>query len=219
MIVDGLQLPHPSVAAALQAAHTLGELPKSHDVLAVEVIESAHLGGRFDRRDIEGVEFVLDVAHNPAAARLLAASLERRQKNVSVGPVMVLGMMADKDISATLEPLVPVISHWCVAPFLDTPRSATAGDLVQGLSAVGVGDSAITVCESIGQAVERASERAKRLSQRSSLQRSSPQQSDHQPTVVVAGSFVSVGLAEDYFASKITPKICAKGRVDGGNKS
>lgn len=71
---------------------------------------------------------ILDVAHNPHAARALRSALD------SMGYFprthAVLGMLADKDIDGVLQALAGVIDHWYLAS-LDGPRATRAEQLAQ----------------------------------------------------------------------------------------
>jgi dihydrofolate synthase/folylpolyglutamate synthase len=97
-------------------------------------VRQASVGARFERRG-QDPEWVLDVAHNPEAARNLAANL--RAHPLPGRTVAVLGMLADKDVAGVLAPLSAVIDDWRVAS-LDSPRGARAQQLAMQLSAIGV---------------------------------------------------------------------------------
>lgn len=123
-----------NAAAALTAVELLRErLPVSMQAVRRGLIEVA-LPGRF--QIIPGrPALILDVAHNPQAAEGLARSLG------SMGffrhTLAVVGMLADKDIAATLAPLAGKVDHWLLAD-LDGPRAAPAAALaavVNGSSA------------------------------------------------------------------------------------
>ncbi len=78
---------------------------------------------------------VLDVAHNPQAARVLAANLA--EMPAANGETMaVCGMLHDKDIAGVLAALTPAVTQWHVA---DTPgaRGARADELAAALSQAG----------------------------------------------------------------------------------
>ena len=80
-------------------------------------------------------DLVLDVAHNPEAAKVLATNLG--QLAFAHTQHGVLGMMADKDMTGVLAPLVRLISRWYLTP-LDNPRSASPDEIRQVLLALGV---------------------------------------------------------------------------------
>lgn len=94
---------------------------------------NATLPGRF--QVLPGrVTRILDVAHNPLGAQVLADSL--RQFPCQGETHAVVGMLKDKDIAAVLRVMQSSISHWHVAP-LKAPRSASAQCLVDHLTAIG----------------------------------------------------------------------------------
>ncbi len=101
-----------------------GDWQRGNLALAVAVAERA-LGGPVDRDRVERAMrqltnpgrlqvipgspvIVMDGAHNPAAARALAASLPEILGDAR--PVAVIGMMADKDAAGICDALAPVIS-------------------------------------------------------------------------------------------------------------
>ena len=59
------------------------------------------------------IQRVLDVAHNRASARQLAACLAEHP--VAGETWLVLGMLADKDVAGLAALLAPVTDHWCLA--------------------------------------------------------------------------------------------------------
>jgi len=69
---------------------------------------------------------VLDVAHNPDAARVLAANLQRYR--VPGRTIAVCGMLADKDVESVVEILRDSIDTW-VAAATEGPRSLDAEQL------------------------------------------------------------------------------------------
>jgi len=125
-------LPLPSLAAALQAVACLGYDPAALD--AAHTLSGLSLPGRYQRLRRWGREFILDVAHNPAAARFLAGRLQDH----GVRPRLVLvAMMADKDRRATLEPLVAMASTWWLASLAEFPRAASTELLRADLKSLG----------------------------------------------------------------------------------
>ena len=92
---------------------------------------------------------ILDVAHNPHAARALAGVLG------SMGyfprSLAVFGMLADKDIDGVIAAMRARIDLWYVAT-LPGPRGATAGELARRLRGAGVADTAVRSFDSIVQA-------------------------------------------------------------------
>lgn len=94
----------PNVATAIAAAEAaLGPL----DEAAVQAaFAGVRLPGRFDVLDPE-IPLVVDGAHNPDAAAVLAEAVRELMPS---GPIVVLGVMADKDAAGIVSALVPVAS-------------------------------------------------------------------------------------------------------------
>ncbi len=123
-----------NAAAAMTAIECLqSRLPVAMGAVRRGLLET-ELAGRF--QVIPGPpDLVLDVAHNPEAAKVLATNLG--QLAFAHTQHCVLGMMADKDMTGVLAPLVRLISRWYLTP-LDNPRSASPDEIRQVLLALGV---------------------------------------------------------------------------------
>jgi dihydrofolate synthase/folylpolyglutamate synthase len=121
--VQWTSLPRPALAGETQianAATVLAALEQASDRIpldraAVERgLKSVELAGRFERRpDRRGFEWILDVAHNPDSARVLAANL--REFPVGGRTLAVCGMLADKDIASVLAALRHSFDAWFAA--------------------------------------------------------------------------------------------------------
>ncbi len=145
-----------NAAAAMTAMECLQDrLPVAMGAIRRGLLES-ELAGRF--QVIPGPpDLVLDVAHNPEAARVLASNLG--QLAFAHTQHGVLGMMADKDLAGVLQPLVKQITRWYLTP-LESPRSATAAQLQETLVALGVKDSQIEAFENPAAAYAAARKNA-----------------------------------------------------------
>ncbi|MGR9051986.1 MAG: bifunctional tetrahydrofolate synthase/dihydrofolate synthase [Gammaproteobacteria bacterium] len=84
-------------------------------------IENVQLAGRFQFID-EKIPVLLDVGHNPQAARTLAEHLHEQYAGRKVHAVF--SMMKDKDIQGVLKVMKPFVSEWYFAPLPGNPRSA-----------------------------------------------------------------------------------------------
>ena len=112
-----------NAAAALCALDSLG-LPVAMQEVRTGLAQ-VELPGRFQL--LPGrPQVILDVAHNPQAARTLADNLAA--SGFAPETIAVCGMLRDKDIGAVLRELAPRITRWHVAS-LDAARGATAAQL------------------------------------------------------------------------------------------
>ncbi|UJF23508.1 bifunctional tetrahydrofolate synthase/dihydrofolate synthase [Shewanella sp. OMA3-2] len=90
-------------------------------------LELASLPGRLECVNQTPLVLV-DVAHNPHAAKYLATQL-RKRVTVSGKVVAICGMLKDKDIAGVLAELVDVVSHWNMVT-LSTDRGASSAQLI-----------------------------------------------------------------------------------------
>ncbi len=120
-------LPLQNAATALMALGA-SELQIT-DINIVNGLNNARLAGRMQVLHHEP-EIVLDVAHNPHSAEYLVERVKQQYlgKNIHI----VVAMLHDKDIKATIEALTPVATQWYPAS-LTGPRAATADELCQYL--------------------------------------------------------------------------------------
>jgi len=96
---------------------------------------------------------VLDVAHNPQAARALADTLG--EMGFHPRTLAVFGMLADKDIDAVIAAVRPRVDHWHVST-LPGPRGASAADLATRLRAAGVAERDVTAHRDVAAALDAA---------------------------------------------------------------
>lgn len=132
-----------NAAAAMTAIDCLQDrLPVAMGAIRRGLLES-ELAGRF--QVIPGPpDLVLDVAHNPEAATVLATNLG--QLPFAHTQHGVLGMMADKDLVGVLKPLLKQINRWYLAP-VNSPRSASPVQLEEILVGLGVKTGQIELYE------------------------------------------------------------------------
>jgi dihydrofolate synthase/folylpolyglutamate synthase len=141
-------LPFPALRGAYQlgnAAAALTALAELRLVLPVsagavrEGLSSVELPGRF--QTLPGrPTIVLDVAHNPHAARALADALGAQ--GFFPETLAVFGMYADKDIDGVIATMTPRVERWYVAT-LPGPRGASEDVLRKKLVKAGVASRAI----------------------------------------------------------------------------
>ena len=96
---------------------------------------------------------VLDVAHNPHAARVLSAAA--RAMGYHAETRAVFGMLADKDIAGVVEAMKTTIDRWYVAT-LPGPRGASAAAVAAILESAGVAPSAVRTFDDVAAAFNAA---------------------------------------------------------------
>lgn len=123
------KVPLQNAATALAILHYLA-LPLN-DSAIYQGLQTAFLPGRFQILTEQPL-LILDVAHNPHAARYLIEQFDQLPKRS--GKIRaVVGMLADKDIASTLTCLSERVDEWyCVS--LTEPRGASAELLAQHVS-------------------------------------------------------------------------------------
>jgi dihydrofolate synthase/folylpolyglutamate synthase len=104
------------------------------DAALAHGIARAYLRGRLDRHVVDGVEWVFDVGHNPAAAAGVVASLARLP--AARHTWVLFAAMRDKDLAGVVQPLVAVAAGWVVAQ-ASSDRGATAAELEALLASLG----------------------------------------------------------------------------------
>jgi dihydrofolate synthase/folylpolyglutamate synthase len=122
-----LDLPLPALAAPVQlrnAAVAIAALraldrPLDDDAIA-RGVASARLPARLQRFDRDGIDVLVDVGHNPQAARELAAWL--RAEPATGRTFAVYAALADKDVRGVVEALADAVTDWHLAGLPETPR-------------------------------------------------------------------------------------------------
>ncbi|MGI9344077.1 MAG: bifunctional tetrahydrofolate synthase/dihydrofolate synthase [Gammaproteobacteria bacterium] len=95
------------------------------------VVAGGRPAGRFQLVDREP-QWILDVAHNPQAAGVLADRL--RAVGARRDTTAVVGMLADKPLDEFVDALAAQIDRWIVAP-VDDPRAADPADMCERIRA------------------------------------------------------------------------------------
>jgi dihydrofolate synthase / folylpolyglutamate synthase len=143
-------------------------------VTVAKALGRVRLAGRF--QIVPGpVEWILDIAHNPPAAEVLAAQLrERPCRGRTLG---VVGILGDKDAPAIAQALAPVFDRWVLCG-LEGPRGIPAAELARRLEPL---VRAPILAESVAAGCEAA--------------RAAARPADR---VVVCGSVLTVGPALEW---------------------
>jgi dihydrofolate synthase/folylpolyglutamate synthase len=101
---------YANAATAIAALEELASRPEISSEAIARGLGAVHLEGRFQSIGAAGVEWILDVAHNPDAARVLAANLEAHP--VAGRTLAVCGILADKDAAGVAAALGFRIDEW-----------------------------------------------------------------------------------------------------------
>lgn len=126
------QLPIQNASTALMVIAALQDRLPTAETAIQQGLSSANVFGRFQCFSGKPT-VILDVAHNPASASLLA---ERLSTQTGSGKThAVIGMLADKDIRATLSAMRACVDFWWVGGLTDIPRGAEAQKLTEPLRA------------------------------------------------------------------------------------
>ncbi|OGA21982.1 MAG: bifunctional folylpolyglutamate synthase/dihydrofolate synthase [Betaproteobacteria bacterium RIFCSPLOWO2_02_FULL_67_26] len=156
-------LPHPALrgtcqlgnaAAALTALECLRErLPVTMNDIRAGLLQAEN-PGRF--QVLPGrPAVILDVAHNPQAARALAASLDAMGGGGRT--LAVFAMLKDKDIAGVVAALGSRVGHWFIAG-LGGPRGAPVDEVGKVLAGAAVGT--VTPCDTVAAAYAQACDKA-----------------------------------------------------------
>ena len=159
-------LPHPALRGALQlnnASTALAALDALKDALPVSMeaarrgLAEVVLAGRFQA--LPGrPQIILDVAHNPQAARVLARNLTDMPPGHKT--YAVCAMLKDKDMAGVVQALKDQVQVWLVAG-IAVPRGASAAELAQALQQAGITGNVrtcLTVTDAMRQACNEAAE-------------------------------------------------------------
>lgn len=127
-------------------------------------------------------DVIIDGAHNPAAATILADNLKKVFLKKYKKIIMLLGIMNDKDIEGIMKPLLSVASDLILtAPSYN--RAANPSKLLETASNIGFKNAYIS------ETVDSAIKKAFSLYEENSL-------------IVITGSFYTIGEASEIFGKK-----------------
>jgi dihydrofolate synthase/folylpolyglutamate synthase len=181
-------LAHPALRGAMQlgnAAAAMCALDCLRDKLPLEMqavrrgLAEVTLPARF--QVLAGrPQVILDVAHNPQAANVLADNL--LASGYAPETIAVCGMLRDKDIAGVLAALATRVTRWHLAT-LSGPRGASADELARHLH--GEMECFATPAQAFAAALKRAHESDK---------------------IVVFGSFLTVGEVLGWLKNNKTSK-------------
>ena len=155
-----LQLPNLGLVGDFQinnAANAVHTVQHLNDILPItqaniyEALRTVKLTGRFQKIHSQP-EILVDVAHNPHAARSLAHNL---QEKLTFGRTFaVFAMLADKDIDGVVRELIGEMDAWYLAD-IHSLRGAKASDL-QKILLKYAKKSSIQLFANVGAAIDAA---------------------------------------------------------------
>lgn len=173
---------HQIINAAL-AIKTIEIVSEKHPEMDCDIkkgLESVAWPGRLEMIK-ECPPVLIDGAHNPPAAEVLSAYLRKLLGAKYSRIIMVIGVMADKDIKGILGPLLPLAAEILfAAPAYG--RAASAKNLVAVAASLGYGSKS-------SETVADALHKAEGLYKTGDL-------------IVVTGSFYTIGEAKEAFGHK-----------------
>jgi dihydrofolate synthase / folylpolyglutamate synthase len=175
-------LAHPALRGAMQlrnASAALAALDSLRERLPLAMqdvrrgLAEVSLPGRF--QVLPGrPQVVLDVAHNPEAAAVLAANLG--DSGFAPEIIAVFGMLRDKDIAGVVRAMAPRITRWHLAT-LPGPRGADASEISEILSKENI-EAPASLFPTVAAALAAAKKEA-----------------DENDKIIVFGSFLTVADA------------------------
>ncbi len=173
------RLERPALQGSIQVQNAAGVLTLLAAMGYSELLDEATVNAAFGRLQVAGRaqqlagRYLLDVAHNPAAAKALATTIAAGRTGRSA--VTILGMLNDKDVAGVVAELDPLTDHW-ITVTADSPRALPASEL--GRQVANATDRPVWVADSMEAAIDRATEIS-----------AAPAQ------ILVTGSFYTVGMA------------------------
>ena len=119
-------------AAAVLALIEVSGLTRALDAaLLRQVLPDLALTGRWQSVRAAGTDWLLDVAHNPAAAKVLSESLAATR---GVGKTWAItGLLDDKDVEGVAAELNPEVDYW-IAVTANSPRAIQADELARRIA-------------------------------------------------------------------------------------
>jgi dihydrofolate synthase/folylpolyglutamate synthase len=159
-----------------------------------EGLARAQWPGRLELVKNEGraYDYLIDGAHNPSASRALADSLKKYFSPFYAKVVLIMGVMADKDMEGMIRPLLPLASEIIfTAP--EYERAAPPARLAEYAKAQGFSPR---VEDSVKASLELARELAEKGSQKT--------------LIVITGSFYTIGEAKNALGHECSAQSLAR---------
>lgn len=162
-LVEIDNLPYPALQGGFQlqnAAGAIAVVQMSHQRLPVDKVAisqgllQAKNPGRLQTLQYANQSWLIDVAHNPQSAQVLADFLMQKGYKGDA----IFSVLSDKDYSKMIRLIKPFIHHWYIAD-LKVPRATGVTELKRTMVEAGVDEASIIVCDDIGMAVTKAYEK------------------------------------------------------------
>lgn len=141
-----------AIAASVELASTRG-VPITAATIATG-IRQTRWPGRLENIETKGVKWILDVAHNPAGAGALRASLSGLL-NEKHPNILVFSCLKDKPVNELAQILFPLFDQVILAP-IHSARAASMQTLEAAAAAIGTSS---IFAASVQEALQRAGER------------------------------------------------------------
>ena len=128
-LAGSFQVDNAAAVLALLEAAGLGRATEKD--LVQEVLPSIGLTGRGQRIEAGGRQWLLDVAHNPAAAEVLAATLQADPDGGAT--IAIVAMLDDKDVEGIVANLDPHVDLW-IATAAESHRAIRSDELARRIA-------------------------------------------------------------------------------------
>lgn len=151
---------HRNVALAIATAVEL-RLERGFPVTPASIaagIRQTRWPARLERLHADGVDWVLDVAHNPAGAWALRAGLRGVLKEDAAARILIFSCLRDKPVVEMARILFPLFDHVIVPP-IQSARAAETADILAAAESTGTPALAV---ESVAKALRVGVEIGKR---------------------------------------------------------
>jgi dihydrofolate synthase/folylpolyglutamate synthase len=164
-----------NAAAVLMLLEAAGLSDAVDKDLINDALPKVSLAGRLQRltgdAGLSGKEWLVDVAHNPAAAGVLSTTLAMTP---CIGEtIAIVGLLEDKDVEGVIDPLLSEVDRW-IAMTPDSHRAIAANELARQIA--NLAGRACLVAESTSAAIDFARREA-----------------SEDDRILVTGSFFTVG--------------------------
>ncbi|MGI9237788.1 MAG: bifunctional folylpolyglutamate synthase/dihydrofolate synthase [Woeseiaceae bacterium] len=134
------ELPVPGLRGDFQLGNAAGVLALleasglenalDHELVS-RVLPRVVLSGRLQSADVGGVHWLLDVAHNPAGASVLAETLSAEYQEGRTWAI--IGVLDDKDVEGIAGALNEAVDYW-IAVTAESPRAVKSDELARRIS-------------------------------------------------------------------------------------